>query len=208
MLLWRKKFYGGFIKGVLRGVRCTKSLGVLFLHRRLPSWTTLVLYSRAVFIFNEPTFSLRNRFLCRQWRYRKCSQLESTRPATEPTTPRGTSRGRRSRERRRPETRPSYSAIYIRKNPSPDYMSQLCRCVYRCCYITVDSATTALQNDACKYRCISKQMHSKTPFSHSGYMKSLEFYDNYFTLVCVEKNLFDNIILTQNHAWHITHWLN
>ncbi len=35
-------------------VRCTKSLRVLFLHRRPPSWTTLVLYSRAVFIFNEP----------------------------------------------------------------------------------------------------------------------------------------------------------
>ncbi len=45
---------GGFIKGILRGVRCTKSLRVLFLHRRPPSWTTLVLYSRAVFIFNEP----------------------------------------------------------------------------------------------------------------------------------------------------------
>ncbi len=45
---------GGFIKGILRWVRCTKSLRVLFLHRRPPSWTTLVLYSRAVFIFNEP----------------------------------------------------------------------------------------------------------------------------------------------------------
>jgi hypothetical protein len=50
--------YGGFIKCILRGVRCTKSLRVLFLHRRPPSWTTLVLYSRAVFIFNEPTFSV------------------------------------------------------------------------------------------------------------------------------------------------------
>ncbi len=28
---------GGFIKGILRGVRCTKSLRVLFLHRRSPS---------------------------------------------------------------------------------------------------------------------------------------------------------------------------
>ncbi len=45
---------GGFIKAILRGVRCTKSLRVLFLHRWPPSWTTLVLYSRAVFIFNEP----------------------------------------------------------------------------------------------------------------------------------------------------------
>ncbi len=49
---------GGFIKGILRGVRCTKSLRVLFLHRRPPSWTTLVQYSRAVFIFNEPAFRL------------------------------------------------------------------------------------------------------------------------------------------------------
>jgi hypothetical protein len=47
-------YIGGFIKGILRGVRRTKSLRVLFLHRRPPSWTTLVLYSRAVFIFNEP----------------------------------------------------------------------------------------------------------------------------------------------------------
>jgi hypothetical protein len=64
--LWRTKFYddermeityGGFIKGILRGVRCTKSLRVLFLNRRPPSWTTLVLYSRAVFIFNEPAYT-------------------------------------------------------------------------------------------------------------------------------------------------------
>ncbi len=48
--------YGGFIKGILRGVIYTKSLRVLFLHRRPPSWTTLVLYSRAVFIFNEPAY--------------------------------------------------------------------------------------------------------------------------------------------------------
>jgi hypothetical protein len=50
------KYCGGFIKGILRGVRCTKSLRVLFLPRRPPSWTTLVLYSRAVFIFNEPAY--------------------------------------------------------------------------------------------------------------------------------------------------------
>ncbi len=47
--------FTGFIRGILRGVRYAKSLRVLFLHRRSPSWTTLVLYSRAVFIFNEPT---------------------------------------------------------------------------------------------------------------------------------------------------------
>ncbi len=50
--------YTGFIRGILRGVRYAKSLRVLFLHRRSPSWTTLVLYSRAVFIFNEPTNAL------------------------------------------------------------------------------------------------------------------------------------------------------
>ncbi len=76
---------------------------------------------------------------------------------------------------------------------------------HRCCYITVHSATTGLQNDVCIYRCISKQMHYKTPFSPNGYMKSLEFYENYITLFCLEKNkLFDSIILTQNHAWHMT----
>ncbi len=55
---FRSKTHDGFIKGILRGVRCTKSLRVLFLHRRPPSWTTLVLYSRVVFIFNEPTFTV------------------------------------------------------------------------------------------------------------------------------------------------------
>jgi hypothetical protein len=63
----------------------------------------------------------------------------------------------------------------------------------------VDSATTALQNGACIHRYISKQMHYKTPFSHNGCMKSLEYYENYITLFCLEKSkLFDNIILTQN----------
>jgi hypothetical protein len=56
---WRKHRVGelctGFIRGILRGVRYAKSLRVLFLHRRSPSWTTLVLYSRVVFISNEPT---------------------------------------------------------------------------------------------------------------------------------------------------------
>jgi hypothetical protein len=83
----------------------------------------------------------------------------------------------------------------------------MCLCgegVQRCCYITVDSATTALQNGACTHRCISKQMHYKTPLSHNGYMKSLEIYEKYITLSYLEKKLFYNIILTQNHAWHIT----
>jgi len=59
--------YGGFIKGIQRGVRCTKSLRVLFLHRRPPSWTTLVLYSRAVFIFNEPAYNLLELLVCVLW---------------------------------------------------------------------------------------------------------------------------------------------
>jgi hypothetical protein len=70
-----------------------------------------------------------------------------------------------------------------------------------CCYITVDFATTALHNGACT--CISKQMHYKTSFSHYGYMKSLEFYENYITMSVWKKKLSGNIILTQNHAWHI-----
>ncbi len=36
-------FNTGFIRGILRGVRYAKSLRVLFLHRRSPSWTTLVM---------------------------------------------------------------------------------------------------------------------------------------------------------------------
>jgi hypothetical protein len=45
-------------------------------------------------------------------------------------------------------------------------------------------------------------MHYKIPFSHNGYMKSLEFYENYIIhLVCLEQNkFFDNITLT--HSMH------
>ncbi len=33
-------------------------------------------------------------------------------------------------------------------------------------------------------------MHYKTPFSHNGHMKSLEIYENYITLFCLEKQTF------------------
>jgi hypothetical protein len=38
----------------------------------------------------------------------------------------------------------------------------------------------------------------KTPFLHKGYMKSMECYEK-----CMEKKPVDNIILNQNHGWHI-----
>jgi hypothetical protein len=44
-----------------------------------------------------------------------------------------------------------------------------------CCYKTVDSGTTALQNGACTYRCISKQMHYKTPFLTTATWKVWKF---------------------------------
>ncbi len=69
-LLSFSPLFGGFIKGILRGVRYTKSLRVLFLHRRSPSWTTLVMYSRAVFIFNEPAYCLNGR--SNSFRFRLC----------------------------------------------------------------------------------------------------------------------------------------
>jgi hypothetical protein len=62
-----------------------------------------------------------------------------------------------------------------------------------CCYITVDSATAALQNGACTYRCISKQMLYKTPYSHNDYIKSLEFCENHIThhpVLSGKKNFF------------------
>jgi len=37
---------------------------------------------------------------------------------------------------------------------------------FRCCYITVNSETTALQNGACTYRCISN--HHSLPGRHAG----------------------------------------
>ncbi len=59
-------------------------------------------------------------------------------------------------------------------------------------------------------RCLHMSVHFqtnalKTLFLHKGYMKSMEFYKNYITLFCLDKNkLVDNIILTQNHARHVT----
>ncbi len=64
---------------------------------------------------------------------------------------------------------------------------------YGCCYIIVYSAITALQNGACTKKCISKPMQYKTPFSHNGYMESLEIYENYITLFCLEKKNFSTI---------------
>ncbi len=67
--------------------------------------------------------------------------------------------------------------------------------VKRCCYFTVDSATTALQ----------------TVLAHIGATWKIWNYENCITLFCLEKNkLFDNTMLTQNNAWHVTHsyWIN
>jgi hypothetical protein len=68
----------------------------------------------------------------------------------------------------------------------PDFLATMLK---GCCHITVDSATTALQDGACTYRCISKQMHYRTPFSHKGYMKNLEIYENYIALSCLERKI-------------------
>jgi hypothetical protein len=45
-------------------------------------------------------------------------------------------------------------------------------CTGRCCCITVDSATTALQNGACTYRCISKKCTINHPFTQWPHEKS------------------------------------
>jgi hypothetical protein len=80
----------------------------------------------------------------------------------------------------------------------------------RCCYITVDSATTALQNGACTMHnahvgAFQNNCTIKHPFHTVATWKAWNFIKNYITLICLEKNnLFGNIIFTQNHAWHIT----
>jgi hypothetical protein len=61
----------------------------------------------------------------------------------------------------------------------------------------VDSAKTALQNGACTYWCISKQMHKKTPFLHNGYMKSLELMKITSLFSVLKKQSFGNNILTR-----------
>jgi hypothetical protein len=65
----------------------------------------------------------------------------------------------------------------------------------------VDSSTTALQNGACTYQCISKQMHYKTPFSHNGYMKKLEFYEKYISMFYQEKNKLFEICMAYYPKW-------
>ncbi len=55
---------------------------------------------------------------------------------------------------------------------------------FRCCYITVNSGTTALQNGACTFRCISKQMHYKTLFSHRLNEKSGNLWKCTSTSLC------------------------
>jgi hypothetical protein len=50
-----------------------------------------------------------------------------------------------------------------------------------CSYIRADSATTSLQNGASTYWCISKQ---------NCCMKSLEFYEKYINMFCMEKKPF------------------
>jgi hypothetical protein len=68
----------------------------------------------------------------------------------------------------------------------------------------VDSATTALPNGACTYRCISKQaiyikhpLHTTDTWKVWNFMKTTSLYSFW-------EKTFDNIILTENHAWHIT----
>jgi hypothetical protein len=75
-----------------------------------------------------------------------------------------------------PWARPVLTLLNIWKWRAVEYLMSLLSqakvttriCKLRCCYITVDSATIALQNGACTYRGISKQMHHKTLFSHNG----------------------------------------
>ncbi len=74
-----------------------------------------------------------------------------------------------------------------------------------CCYITVDSATTALQNGACTIGAFPKQMHHKTPFSHNGSWKFGILWKQHHSVLYHEKKITVwDVILTQNHAWLIT----
>jgi hypothetical protein len=47
-------------------------------------------------------------------------------------------------------------------------------------------------------RCLHILVNFQTPLSHKGYMRSLEFYENYITLFCLGKKLFDHTILTMH----------
>ncbi len=63
------------------------------------------------------------------------------------------------------------------------------RMMRRCCYITVDSATTALQNGACTHTSVHFLTNAlqNTLFTQRLYMKNLEIYENYITLFCLKK---------------------
>ncbi len=94
--------------------------------------------------------------------------------------------------------------VFLSSNIFPLFSNSLTSSLTKwCCYITVDSTTTALQNCACTYRCISKQMHYKTLLSPNGYMSG-NLWKLEHSVLSGKKKLFYNIILTQNHTWHIT----
>jgi len=70
----------------------------------------------------------------------------------------------------------------------------------------VDSATTALQNGDffARISAFPNKCSIKTPFSHKGYTIIWIFMKTRSLFSVWKKELFDNIILTQNNAWHIT----
>ncbi len=101
------------------------------------------------------------------------------------------------------------SMISCQASPVDDLNIKYMYYYIRCCYITVDSATTALQNGAWTYRCISKQMHYKTPFSLNGYMKNLEFYESYIILFCLGKKAFCQYhINSKSSMAYYLKWMN
>jgi hypothetical protein len=76
--------------------------------------------------------------------------------------------------------------------------------LYRCCYIKVDSAKLHSKTVLAHIGAFPNKCTIKHPFTTATW-KVWNFYKNYITLFFLgKKQLFDNIILTQNHAWHIT----
>ncbi len=73
----------------------------------------------------------------------------------------------------------------------------------RCCYITVDSTITALKTVLAHFGAFPNKYTIKYPFHTKATWKVWTFMKTTSLCSVWKNNLFDNIMLAQNHAWHI-----
>ncbi len=92
--------------------------------------------------------------------------------------------------------------LYLPRNKVQNFWIVFCWLYFRCCYITVDFAITALQTGACTYRCISKQVHYKNPFQTTAIWKVWNFMTNYMIIFCLEKIMWCSALWCRRSRFH------